>query len=216
MGRKANELSVDPITLSVVWNRLLTITRDIGYRAMHSSQSFVMGMVQDLGPVLLTEEGEVLTQVEFLPSHTLVAGTPSKIILSHFGRLDKGDLVIANDGHLIKGGHLPDWTFIRPIYWHDELVCYCHFRGHMMDTGGALSGGYFPRAYDCIAEGLNIPPIKIIRKGVVNEELYGLIMRNVRNAAGVRADNMTIYGSLGRGGEALCELIDKYGLDTLR
>ena len=216
MGEKANEWSVDPITLSVVWNRLLTITRDIGYRAMHSSQSFVMGMVQDLGPVLLTEEGDVLTQVEFLPSHTLVAETPSKIILSQFGKLNKGDFVIANDGHLIKSGHLPDWTFLRPIYWHDELVCYCHFRGHMMDTGGALSGGYFPRAYDCIAEGLNIPPIKLIEKGKVNEDLYSLILRNVRSAPAVRADNMVIYGSIGRGEEEICALVDRYGLDTIR
>jgi len=175
-----------------------------------------MGMVQDVGAVLLTEEGYPLTQAEFLPSHTLVAGTPSRIILSRLGKLDPGDLVLANDGHLIKSGHLPDWTFIRPVYWHDELVCYCYFRGHQMDTGGALSGGYFPRAYDCIAEGLNIPPIKLVRKGEVNEELYSLILRNVRSAPAVRADNMAIYGSMGKSEEEICTLVDRYGLDTIR
>src|SRR4030067_482564 len=130
MTTKLAKPSVDPVTLSVVWNKLLTITRETGYRVMFSAQS------------------------------------------------------------IVKSGHLPDWTFIRPMYWHDELVCYCYFRGHQMDTGGALSGGYFPRAYDCIAEGLNIPPLKVIRKGKVNEELYSLSMRNVRNAAGERPDNM--------------------------
>ncbi len=212
----ANGLTIDPVTLSVVWRRLLTITSEIGYRVMHSAQSYVMGMVQDLGPQFISTEGEILTQVDFLPSHSLVAEIPSKHIIGIMGHLEPDDLVIANDSHIIQSGHLPDWTFFRPVYYKDELVCYAYLRGHQMDTGGALSGGYFPRAYDCIAEGLNIPPLKIIRRGKVNEELYSLIMRNVRNSAGVRSDNMTIYGSLGRGGEALCELIDKYGLETIR
>ena len=216
MSAKVHEPGVDPVTLSVVWNRLLTINREMGYRVMHSGQSFVMANARDLGPVLVDEKGHILIQAEFLPSHTLVAETPSRIILDKFGKLDPGDLVLANDSHIIHSGHLPDWTFMRPIYWHDELVCYCHFRGHMMDTGGAFSGGYFPRAYDCIAEGLNIPPLKVIEKGEVNEELYSLILRNARTAAGVRADNMLIYGSIGKAEEDICELVDKYGLDTMR
>jgi hypothetical protein len=44
----ANETGIDPVTLSAVWRRLLTITSEIGYRVMHSAQSYVMGMVQDL------------------------------------------------------------------------------------------------------------------------------------------------------------------------
>jgi len=216
MSFNKRDLEVDPVTLSVIWKRLLTITSEIGYRVMHSAQSFVMAVVQDLGPILISEEGEILTQVDFLPSHCLVAEIPSKTIIKHIGKMDPGDMVIANDSHIIKSGHLPDWTFFRPMYYEDELVCYCYFRAHMMDTGGSFSGGYFPRAYDCIAEGLNIPPLKVIRKGEVNEELYSLILRNVRTAAGVRADNMTIYGSMGRAEEAISELVEKYGLETIR
>jgi N-methylhydantoinase B len=216
MDITTNQSGVDPVTLSVVWKRLLTITSEMGYRVMHSAQSYVMGMVQDLGPQFISTDGEILALVDFLPSHSLVAEIPSKHIIKTIGHMDPGDLVITNDSHIIQSGHLPDWTFFRPVYYKDELVCYAYLRGHQMDTGGALSGGYFPRAYDCISEGLNIPPLKIIRKGKVNEELYGLILRNVRNAAGVRADNMTIYGSLGKGEEALCEVIEKYGLDTVR
>src|SRR3989304_7472672 len=106
-----NGPGIDPVTLSVVWRRLLTITSEIGYRVMHSAQSFVMGMVQDLGPQFISTKGEILTQVDFLPSHSLVAEIPSKIIIERIGRMDPGDLVIANDSHLIQSGHLPDSTF---------------------------------------------------------------------------------------------------------
>jgi N-methylhydantoinase B len=208
---------VDPVTLSVVWNRLLSITRDVGERVVHSAQSFVMANARDLGPILIDDRGRVITQVDFATAHCLVAEVPTRKILDKFeGKLYSGDCVLANDGHIIKSGHLPDWTFFAPIFWHDKLVFYCHFRGHMMDTGGAYSGGYFPRAYDCIAEGLNIPPLKIMERGQECKEVLELLFRNVRNSPGVYTDSMLIYGSIMKAQEDVCSLIDKYGLDTVR
>ena len=67
MSLNTHTSSIDPVTLSVVWRRLLTITSEIGYRVMHSAQSFVMGMVQDLGPQFISKKGEILTQVDISP-----------------------------------------------------------------------------------------------------------------------------------------------------
>jgi len=216
MAIKEKGASVDPITLSVVWNRLLTISRECGERVVHSAQSYVMANARDLGPVLLNDKAQIITSVEFLPCHCLLAEIPTKAILDKFGKLDPDDMVLGNDAFIVKSGHLPDWTWLMPIYWHDELVFYMHFRAHVMDTGGAFSGSYFPRAYDCIAEGLNIPPIKLIKKGKINEEVREVIFDNIRTPAGVWADLMLIYGSIKRAEEAICELVDKYGLDTLK
>ena len=216
MTANVHKGAVDPVTLSVVWSRLLSIARETTERVMYSAQSWVMANAKDVGAVLLNPEGQILTQVEVLPCHSLLAEVPTKVMLDKFGKLDPGDFVLGNDGHIVKSGHLPDWTFLSPMYWHDELLGYVHMRGHMADSGGAYTGGYWPRGYDCIAEGINIPPVKIIEKGKVNEELYGLILRNVRNSPVVRADNMVIHGSMERAGEAVCELVDKYGLDTVR
>ncbi|EFK08416.1 hydantoinase B/oxoprolinase [delta proteobacterium NaphS2] len=210
-------MEVDPITLSVVWNKLLTITRDMGERVYHSAQSLIMGLARDLGPVILDENCRIITQAEFLPCHCLVAETPARNIVDKFnGKLDPGDVVLANDSHIIQSGHLPDWTYFAPIYYEDELLFYVHFRGHQMDTGGALSGGYFPRAYDCIAEGLNIPPVKLFKRGKVNEEVREIILNNVRTPEGIWADAKLIRGSIIRGSEAITDLVDKYDLDTIR
>jgi N-methylhydantoinase B len=216
MNLKEKGAEVDPITLSVVWNRLLTITRECGERVVHSSQSFVMAMARDMGPVLLTPQVEIVTTVEFLPCHCLLAEIPTGNILKKFGTLDKGDMVIGNDAHILQSGHLPDWTFLVPIYYGDELVFYCHFRSHQADSGGALSGSYFPRAYDCIAEGLNIPPIKFIEKGKVDEKVREVIFDNIRTPAAVWSDNQLIYGSIQRMEKDICELIDKYGLNNIK
>jgi N-methylhydantoinase B len=213
---KEKGATVDPITLSVVWNRLLTITRECGERVVHSAQSFVMGNARDLGPVILTPDSEIVTSVEFLICHCLLAEIPTKAILNKFGKLDPGDMVVANDAFIIQSGHLPDWTWLMPIYYKNELVYYLHFRGHVMDSGGALSGSYFPRAYDCIAEGLNIPPVKIMKRGVPNEEVREVIYDNIRTPAGVWADQELIYGSIMRLQDDVCNIIERYGLDTLQ
>jgi len=213
---KEKGATVDPITLTVIWNRLLTITRECGERVVHSAQSFVMGNARDLGPVILTPDSEIVTSVEFLICHCLLAEIPTKAILDKFGKLDPGDMAVANDAFIIQSGHLPDWTWLVPIYYKDELVYYLHFRGHVMDSGGALSGSYFPRAYDCIAEGINIPPVKILKKGEPNEEVREVIFDNIRTPMGVWADQMLIYGSIMRLQDDICNIIDKYGLDTLR
>ena len=60
MSMNTNGPAIDPVTLSVVWQRLITITSEIGYRVMHSAQSYVMGMVQDLGPQFISTDGEFL------------------------------------------------------------------------------------------------------------------------------------------------------------
>lgn len=208
--------AVDEVTISVIWNRLMTITREVGERVVTTSQSYVMANARDLGPVLLTEKGEIVCQVEFLPCHCLLAEIPTKAILEKFGKLDEGDMVLGNDGFIVRSGHLPDWTFLVPVYYQGKLVFYWHFRGHMADGGGAYSGSYFPRAYDCISEGINIPPIKLIEKGKVDEKAREIIFDNIRTSAAVWSDCMVIYGSINRGIEDIKALIEKYGSDTVK
>lgn len=216
MTAKKAGAAIDPITLSVVWNKLLSITLETGERIIHSAQSYVMGNARDLGIVLLDDEMRIITQQAFLPCHCLSAGIATQAMTDALGKLEPGDMALSNDGFIVKSGHLPDWVIITPIYWHDELVMYCHFRGHQGDAGGAYSGSYFPKAYDCIAEGLNIPPIKIIEKGKVDEKVTRLIYNNIRTPAAGWADVMLCYGSFRKAEKDVCDLIEKYGLDTFK
>ena len=212
----ANKNKVDEVTVSVIWNKLMNTTREVGERVVHSAQSYVMANARDLGPVLLNDEGHIVCQVEFLPCHCLLAEIPTKAILDKFGPLDEGDMVLGNDGFILRSGHLPDWTFLVPIHYEGELVFYYHFRGHMADSGGAYSGSYFPQAYDCISEGLNIPPVKIIEKGEIDEKAKEIIFNNIRTSAAVWSDCMLIYGSIQKGQDDIKKVIEKYGVDVVK
>jgi N-methylhydantoinase B len=213
---KKKDLTVDSVTLSIVWNGLLNAIAACGDRVNFSAQSTLMGLMRDLGAAILTTEGDLVCTGDFLPHHVFVSPIPTKHILNRFGKLAPGDMVVANDGHIIQSGHLLDWTLIIPVYWHDELVFYEHFRGHQIDSGGAFSGGYFPGTYDCYGEGLNIPPVKIFKKGRVNKDAREIILNNVRTPLGVWSDVELIRNSLLRMQDDICKLIDTYGLETVK
>lgn len=218
MNTKSNGygFSVDPAIVSVVWNRLITAVRLCGERISYAAQSPLMALARDLGAALLTPEGDLICTADFLPHHTIVAEIPTKNILKKFHRLDPGDVVLANDGHIIQSGHLLDWTFLVPIYYKDELICYGYFRGHVLDSGGAYSGGYFSGTYDCYGEGLNIPPIKIYKRGILNEDVREIILNNNRTPTGVWADVVLVINSLTDMERDVKNLIDNYGLDQIR
>lgn len=211
------QAAVDPTTLSVVWNKLEHVMTEMGEKILHATQSFVMALVRDLGQCMLNPQGEIVAIATYLPIHMFPAEVAIQPFLEKYGDdLHPGDFFIGNDPYIVRSGHLPDWTMIRPVFYGEELVGFFHFRGHMADTGGFLPGGYAPGAYDIIAEGLNIPPLRIVSQGVVQEEVWGLVKRNVRNPDLVEMDVMLVNGAMAQGEIEVGRLIDKYGLETVQ
>ncbi len=217
-GGKAKIIrDIDPTTFSVVWNKFDYIVEQIGQKILYSTQSFVTALVRDLGQTLLDSKGRIVSATTFIPVHTMVAEEAIKGLESYFhGDYEPGDFIIANDPYIVKGGHLPDWNFVRPVFYKDEMIGFLQAKTHVSDTGGFLPGGYGPGAYDIIAEGLNIPPLKIIKKGVLQKEVWGFLLRNVRNPTQVDMDTMLINGCLAQGEEQLGALCDKYGVEAIK
>ena len=74
------------------------------------------------------------------------------------------------------------------MFYKGELLFFMLCRGHQMDTGGSFPGGYFPNGYDIHAEGLIIPPIKVMDRGRERTDVVDLILNNVRFSEGVRVE----------------------------
>jgi N-methylhydantoinase B len=208
---------IDPTTFSVVWNKFDYIVEQIGQKILYSTQSFVTALVRDLGQTLLDSNGRIVSAATFLPAHTMVAEEAIKGLESYFhGEYEPGDFIVANDPYIVKGGHLPDWNFVRPAFYKGERIGFLQAKTHVSDTGGFLPGGYGPGAYDIIAEGLNIPPLKVIKGGVLQKEVWGFLLKNVRNHNQVDMDTMLINGCLEQGEQQLVALCDKYGVETVK
>ena len=133
---------------------------------LHATQSYVLALVRDFGLSWLNPRGEIVVAAAYIARHIFTAAEAARNMIGYFdGEFSPGDLIIGNDPYIVRSGHLSDWTFLRPVFYRGELFGFFQFRGHMADTGGFLPGGYGPKAYDIIAEGLNIPPLKVIKGG---------------------------------------------------
>ncbi len=208
---------VDPITVSTVWHAMQTACLEMRHLVDRAAQNYLLGQLHDFSVGIWAANGDTVAVPVGLPSQFLGTGFIVRSILEKFGTdLHPGDIILCNDPY--HGGHsphLPDWGFLRPIFWGDDLLFFALVRGHQEDTGGAYPGGYFPNGYDIHAEGLCIPPIKIIDRGRERADLLELIWNNVRFPDGVRIDNYTMIAATNVCEQRLQALLERYGRATV-
>jgi len=213
----SERLSIDPLTLAVVEARLYALNQELGTRIFRQCFSVPTSHIRDIGTVLFDKDERTLSIGNFMPVHTGGSDVSLRGMLDYIGRenIHPDDCIIANDPFIVRFGHVADWSFLRPIFFNGELVFYHFCRTHQYDSGGAYPGCYFPRSYDCLGEGLMIPPVKIMKEGVIDEQVYSVILRNLRGSNLVRADNMLIFGSMRKIEARIIDLLKKHGRDTV-
>ena len=179
MKQQAN---IDPTTVATVWHSMQTICKEMRHLVKRTAQNYLIGQLQDLSVGIWAADGSAvaipgrLTQP--VSRHVVCR---QELVKMFEDDIHPGDVFLTNDPY--HGGHnthLPDWGYIRPIFYNGELLFFTLCRGHQMDTGGSFPGGYFPNGYDIHAEGLIIPPIKVFDRGRERKDLVNLILNNVR------------------------------------
>lgn len=210
-------IAIDTITLSSVWYYLQRVCDEMQFIIERTARSYLIGQQHDLSVGIWDADGRTLAIGRALPLQTFSAPFAIRALAEQYaGDIHPGDVFLTNDPyHGGHNNHLPDWGFIRPVFHGDRLKFFCLVRGHQQDTGGMFPGGYFPNAYDIIAEGLCIPPLRIIERGRENRELMKLIYHNVRLPDGVRMDNTSMIAATELCDRRLGELLDRHGEVTV-
>ena len=95
--------------------------------------------------------------------------------------LEPGDVFIVNDPYL-GGTHLMDVKFVQPFFRDGRPWCWLANTGHWPDTGGMVPGGFSANATEVEQEGLRLPPVKLYKRGVIDDEILSIILSNIRIA----------------------------------
>lgn len=207
---------IDPITLSTVWHGFQSVGREMRHVIDRTANSYLIAQLHDMAAGIWDVHARTIAVPEGPTSMFLSQQFTVEYILDKFGDdLAPGDVILCNDPYKGYCNHLPDWGFFRPIFYKGELLFIALTRGHQMDTGGAFPGGYFPNGYDIHAEGLMIPPIKVIAGGQERTDVLELIWNNVRWPEGVRIDNYALMAALRVAEDRIVAMLDKYGRDTI-
>lgn len=123
-----------------------------------------------------------------------------------------GDQFINNDAY-IGGMHCPDTGLIAPIFYKGELIGYAAAISHSIEVGAIEPGGMCPRATEAYHDGLHLPAVKLIEKGIMRRDIYNMILRSVREPIGSELDIKARIAGNERTRQRILELIDEVGLD---
>ena len=206
--------SVDQITVSVIQHRLRAIVEEMGEAMLRTAYSQILNSSRDFSTALCDPEGRLIAQAEHVPIHVGALPFAARAVTAFFkDQIRPGDVYLLNDPYW-GGNHLPDLTAFVPVFDGDRHVFWSINRSHQSDIGGATHGAYNAGATEIWQEGLRVPPLKLYDQGQRREDVYEMIVLNVRHPRDFRGDLAAMIGSARIGERRLTKLIEEFGSVT--
>ena len=214
-------MKLDVITLSVIQAGLKQVCDEMDLSFSRAAFSPVIAEANDRSDgIYAADNGNLIAQgAGGLPVFvgTMQYSTSELIRLIGEEKVhapEPGDIYIVNDPYL-GGTHLMDVRFVRPYYRQNKLWCWLSNTGHWPDTGGAVPGGFSASATEVEQEGLRLPPVKLFKRGKLDQEIYSIICSNIRVADQRVGDVKAQAAALEVGADRLDELLKRYGDETV-
>jgi N-methylhydantoinase B len=195
------------------------IAEEMGVALMRSAFSPNIKERRDFSCAIFDAEGRMIGQAAHLPIH--LGATPMSVAAAIAEtELADGDAVVLNDP--FRGGtHLPDITLVVPVFLgagsrgrERGPRFYCANRAHHADVGGAHPGSMGP-VFDVHGEGLRVPPVHLVRGGVVQRDVLELLLANMRVPREREGDLLAQWAAGRLGARRLGELAAEHGTSTL-
>ncbi len=207
---------LDPVTLAVIQNGLTQVCNEMDLAFVRAAFSPVISEALDRSDgIYHRETGALIAQGELgLPVFVGTMQFGTQEVIRRAKDLRPGDLYIVNDPYL-GGTHLMDVRFVKPFFYEGELFSWLANTGHWPDTGGAVPGGFSANATEVEQEGLRLPPVKLFKEGVMDEEILSIILSNIRIADQRIGDIKAQAAALTVGERRLTALLDRYGRDVV-
>ena len=209
--------AIDPLTLATVWHSLQRVCREMRHVIERTSQSYLISQLKDISVGIWDGAGNTIAIPVGLAIQFVGAKYSVRYILDEYrGDVNEGDVFLANDPYHGFSCHAPDWGFFRPIFYQGKPVFWTLARAHVEDTGAAYPGAYFSDPYDIHSEGILIPGVRVVEKGIEQRDILRLIWNNVRLADGVRTDSYAMIAATKVAEHRLLDLIGRYGIETVQ
>ncbi|MBI3976960.1 MAG: hydantoinase B/oxoprolinase family protein [Chloroflexi bacterium] len=213
-GALHESMAFDPISLEIIWSRLISIANQAAATLLRTSFSTIVHTSRDFRFVLTDARGESFAQSdEGVPMFVTTFPAGMKEILKVFPseRIEPGDVIIVNDPWL-SSGHYPDIHLATPVFHRGRLVGFSGSVVHISDIGGRFG----PHdATEVFEEGLCLPIMKLYKRGVPTDEIFQILAANVRAPDMQIGDVRAMVAGNEVGARLLVELMEEYGLDDL-
>ena len=202
------KVDIDPITLDIIESALRNARFEMDAVLFRTAMSPGIREQHDEFPMLANAEGK------------MVVGQFGSFIhgfkREYDGTLEEGNIILTSDPYSCNAAisHANDWLVLRPVFLDGRLISYIAMFGHMTDLGGKVPGSLPTDANQIFEEGVLIPPIKIYKDDVLQEDLLKLILHQVRLPHWNRSDFNALVAAVRLAERRIFELCDRFGVDT--
>ena len=209
--------TVDPITLTVIWNSLISIAEELGVTLRHTAFSEGVREGDDFATALFDRNAVMIAQGNFSPGHLGSMPFVAKSVLQYFPveTLKPGDSILVNDS-FIGAGHFPDTYQIMPVFMDGTVIGFVACSAHQVDMGGAAPGSQKVHGVtEAFQEGLRILPVRFVREGKIDEDILRIVLGNVRMPDKVRGDLLAQHTANLTASVRLEKMFRDYGSETV-
>src|SRR6266513_2954429 len=202
------ETRMDAFTAEVIRSAVVAITAEMKTNHQRTAYNQLIYEAEDFTVGLFDAEGNTISIGLGLPMFIRGLSDAIKAKLAFYGLdgIEPGDILLTNDSY-IMGSHLNHMIFTLPIFWEGEIVAFSSSMAHWQDVGGMLGGP----TRDIYSEGLQLPIVKIFKRGEQDRELTDVIKMNVRFPDLAMGDFRAQVAAIKTGERRFLDLLRRYG-----
>jgi len=200
---------VDPVTLDIIENALRNARIEMDATLVRTAMSPGIREQGDAFPLIADRHGKMVVG-QF---GSFIDG----FLRQYDGSIEEGDMIFLSDPYSCEGAvsHNNDWLVLLPVYRGGRLVAWTAMFGHQSDIGGKVAGSIPIDSRSVFEEGVRIPPVKIYKQGVYNEEVVKLALHQSRKPDWCAADLNALIASCRVAARRIDEMCARFGEDVI-
>jgi N-methylhydantoinase B len=201
-------VDVDPVTLDIIENALRNAREEMDATLFRTAMSPGIREQGDAFPMIANVEGKMVVG-QF---GSFIHG----FMQAYDGVLEEGDMIFTNDPYSCGAAvsHLNDWLCLKPVFKDGRHLCWAAHFGHMTDVGGKVPGSLPIDAQEIFEEGVAVPPVKIYRKGELQEDILAIVLRNSRMPHWNKGDFNGVMAACNMAERRCIEIAERFGDDV--
>jgi N-methylhydantoinase B len=205
---------IDNITLQILANHCNAAAESMGYTLMRTAHSTFVKETEDFSCQLMTKEGQTFASPMSMGA-TWYTSLDYGPVIDMFDDYREGDVYMTNDPYSgFVATHSPDIHLWKPVFWQGQLACFVGSHIHNTDVGGAVPASLSRNNVEVHQEGIRVPPMLLVRDGVLNKDVMRIMHINVRMPEQNWGDFNAQLGCLNTGERKLHEIIGRFGLEN--
>jgi len=201
-------VDVDPVTLDIIENALRNARVEMDATLFRTAMSPGIREQGDAFPMIANRDGKMVVGQFGSFIHGFME--------AYEGRLEEGDMLFTNDPYSCGAAvsHLNDWLVLKPIFKDGRHLAWAAHFGHMTDIGGKVPGSLPIDAQEIFEEGVAVPPVKIFRKGELQEDIMAIVLRNSRMPHWNKGDFNGVIAACNMAERRCIEIAERFGDDV--